>query len=999
MTRAMQGSSFVRAMCGHMSMKWLISSMAPVLAVAWALAGCVPPPDASLATCGDGVLDEIRGEQCDDAGESVTCNRNCTLLECGDGYVNTVARESCDDGNQEPGDGCSASCQSERCGDGVRDRGEHCDDGNRVSGDGCSAMCESEQCGNRIVDVDEVCDDGGESERCDRDCTPAACRDGVRNATAGEACDNGGESAACDWDCTPVECGDGRQNLPAGEGCDDGNALAGDGCSATCQIERCGNGILDGGEQCDDGNSLAGDGCSASCLSEVCGNGVVDPGERCDDGAETAWCNADCTPVLCGDGVVNSAAGEACDEAGAMTATCDADCTAPAWGDGVVNAAFGEQCDDGGESVTCDNDCTMAWCGDGTVNASRGEVCDAAGDSFACDRDCTAILCGDGHVNRVVGEQCDDGGQVSGDGCSAACQLERCGNGRLDPGEACDDGGQVSGDGCSTDCRSEEVCGNGIVDAALGEQCDDEGPSAACDADCTISWCGDGMVNALAGEACDASGVETAACDRDCTVPLCGDGQVNLAAGEECEGGGETMFCDADCTFAWCGDGTPNTTRGEACDDANANDGDWCRTTCEAASCDDGIRNGDEQGVDCGGHCAECVAIDIVAGGYHSCALLETGTVRCWGRNSEGQLGYGNTSNIGDDEAPATAGDVDVGGVVVQLVGGDLHTCALLETGAVRCWGYSNAGQLGYGSTSSIGDNEVPATAGDVDVGGGVVQLAAGVFHTCALLETGTVRCWGYGMFGQLGYGNMSNIGDNEVPATAGDVDVGGVVVQLAAGGYHTCALLETGGVRCWGDGRNGRLGYGNTSWIGDNETPAMVGDVDVGGVVVQLAAGGAHTCVLLETGSVRCWGHGLYGQLGYGNNSSIGDAPGETPATAGDVDVGGVVVQLAAGGEHTCALLETGAVRCWGRGLYGRLGYGNEIWIGNDETPATAGNVDVGGGVVQLAAGWTHTCALLETGAVRCWGFGLLGRLGYGNEDNIGDDGTPASAGDVPYR
>ncbi len=79
---------------------------------------------------------------------------------------------------------------------------------------------------------------------------------------------------------------------------------------------------------------------------------------------------------------------------------------------------------------------------------------------------------------------------------------------------------------------------------------------------------------------------------------------------------------------------------------------------------------------------------------------------------------------------------------------------------------------------------------------------------------------------GQYRYGNTTNIGDNEAPATAGDVNVGGLVVQLAAGGYHTCALLEMGAVRCWGQGQYGQLGYSNTNDIGDNETPASAGDV-----------------------------------------------------------------------------------------------------------------------------------------------------------------------------
>lgn len=303
-------------------------------------------------------------------------------------------------------------------------------------------------------------------------------------------------------------------------------------------------------------------------------------------------------------------------------------------------------------------------------------------------------------------------------------------------------------------------------------------------------------------------------------------------------------------------------------------------------------------------------------------------------------------------------------------------------------------GRLGYGNGNTIGDDETPASAGDVAVGGSVAQIGAGTLHTCALLESGEVRCWGYGGFGSLGYANTNNIGDNELPESAGTVDIGGNAVQISVGSYHTCALLESGAVRCWGRNESGQLGYGHTDNIGDDEIPASAGDVNVGGTVVRIASGLLHTCALLDTGAVRCWGLGDNGRLGYGNTDSIGDD--ETPASAGNVDVGGTVVQLAEAGQHTCALLDTGAVRCWGLGNSGRLGYGSHVDIGDDETPASAGNVDVGGNVTQIVAGTNHTCALLDTPAVRCWGYGAYGQLGYGNTNSIGDNETPASAGDV---
>jgi alpha-tubulin suppressor-like RCC1 family protein len=128
-----------------------------------------------------------------------------------------------------------------------------------------------------------------------------------------------------------------------------------------------------------------------------------------------------------------------------------------------------------------------------------------------------------------------------------------------------------------------------------------------------------------------------------------------------------------------------------------------------------------------------------------------------------------------------------------------------------------------------------------------------------------------------------------------------------------------------------------------------------------------------------------------------VGDHQQRTIQNAGDVQVGGAVEQIAVGNAHTCAVLVGGTVRCWGRGQYGRLGYGDELDVGDNEHPYEAGDVEVGGTVVQVECGNFHTCARLADGAVRCWGGGDWGKLGYGNTDAIGDNETPESAGDVP--
>jgi alpha-tubulin suppressor-like RCC1 family protein len=388
----------------------------------------------------------------------------------------------------------------------------------------------------------------------------------------------------------------------------------------------------------------------------------------------------------------------------------------------------------------------------------------------------------------------------------------------------------------------------------------------------------------------------------------------------------------------------------------------------------------------------------ITAGDQHTCVVFETGLTRCWGMGFFGVLGYGELENIGDDETPGCKQNLQIGGLVTQAAAGGAHTCARLTDGSVRCWGAAFSGALGYGDIADhIGDTELPASAGDVDVGGAVTQLTAGDSYTCAVLEGGALRCWGRGRFGALGYGNGNDIGDDETPASAGDVDVGGAVVQIAAGGNHTCAVLEGGALRCWGNNALSELGHGGDI-VGDDETPASVPPVEVGGTVSRVAAGSQHTCAILGSGAVRCWGRASEGQLGYGNTSVIGDD--ETPASAGDVDVGGgTVVDIQAGTHHNCVLLDTGALRCWGRNADGQLGYGHTSDIGDDETPASAGDVDVGGPVVAMSLGERHTCAVLDTGAVRCWGKSLDGQLGHGYPIIRGDDEPASTGGDVPLH
>jgi alpha-tubulin suppressor-like RCC1 family protein len=341
-------------------------------------------------------------------------------------------------------------------------------------------------------------------------------------------------------------------------------------------------------------------------------------------------------------------------------------------------------------------------------------------------------------------------------------------------------------------------------------------------------------------------------------------------------------------------------------------------------------------------------AVAVSAGEYHTCAVLDTGQLRCWGYNGEGQLGQGNTASIGDDPGETTvAVDLGPGRTAVAVAAGSRHTCAVLDTGQLRCWGANDYGQLGQGNTNNIGDNpgETPVA---VDLGAGrkVVAVSAG-YHTCAALDNGQLRCWGYNAFGQLGQGDTDNIGDNPGETTVSlDLGAGRTAVALSASTNDACVVLDTGQLRCWGYNGSGQLAQGGVNNIGDQpgETTAAV-DLGPGRTATAVSVGYAHMCALLDTGQLRCWGINDFGQLGQGNTTSIGDSAGETTVA---VDLGPGRTALAVGGglHHTCAVLDTRQLRCWGRSDRGQLGKGNTASYGPNpgETPAAAPAVNLGG-------------------------------------------------------
>ena len=196
---------------------------------------------------------------------------------------------------------------------------------------------------------------------------------------------------------------------------------------------------------------------------------------------------------------------------------------------------------------------------------------------------------------------------------------------------------------------------------------------------------------------------------------------------------------------------------------------------------------------------APLTAVEIVAGAEHTCARLSNGSVKCWGANYSGQLGLGNEVDRGDaaNEMGANLPTVDLGTgrTALQLAAGSEHTCALLDNNTVKCWGFNSQGQLGLGNLSTHG--RLPGTMGDnlpaVDLGTGLtaLQVTAGGFHTCALLSNNTVKCWGHNGQGRLGLGNTDHRGDNanEMGNNLPAVDLGpGLTAVEVTGGSNTVA-------------------------------------------------------------------------------------------------------------------------------------------------------------------------------------------------------------------
>ncbi len=365
--------------------------------------------------------------------------------------------------------------------------------------------------------------------------------------------------------------------------------------------------------------------------------------------------------------------------------------------------------------------------------------------------------------------------------------------------------------------------------------------------------------------------------------------------------------------------------------------------------------------------------VQVATGASSTCALRREGTARCWGNNRNGQLGNGRagttelalvtvvTSN--DDTRPLAG--------VAQLACGDAFCCAALRDSSARCWGDNAFGQLGNGSVTP---SPAPVVVGDpVDVGmpfRGVVEVAAGANFACARRTDGSVWCWGNNANGHLGTGatDTSPLRSRPTRVVAGDGSSGPLadVVQLAAQAEHTCAVMRSGTLRCWGRNHFGQLGHDASAYLYSAD-PLAVGRV---GEVVEARPGVTHTCARLRDGTMRCWGNNRAGALGDGTTASH-STPAEVLVSAGGMSLRSVV-GAACGADSSCALLGDGTARCWGTGDVGQLGGGAFTIMASSPMRV----VDVTD-AVELVAAARHVCARGRDGVVRCWGDNDFGQLG----------------------
>lgn len=349
-------------------------------------------------------------------------------------------------------------------------------------------------------------------------------------------------------------------------------------------------------------------------------------------------------------------------------------------------------------------------------------------------------------------------------------------------------------------------------------------------------------------------------------------------------------------------------------------------------------------------------AVRISTGLNYTCTEAG-GAAKCWGINTYGNLGDGTTTSR---SLPTQVSGLTSGVQTIQV--GEYHTCAVVS-GAAKCWGYNGYGGVGDGTTVN---RTVPTQVSGLI--SGVQAIAVNHYHSCALLTGGSVKCWGYNGYGQVGDGTTTY---RTVPTQVSGLTSG--VAAIITGYQHSCALLTDGSMKCWGYNGYGQIGDGTTT---NRTVPTQVSGLTSGGQVT--VSGAHHNCVMLTDGAVKCWGYNGYGGLGDGTFTTR-----KVPIQVSGLIAGSGVLALTAGWYHSCALLTGGSMKCWG---YNGLGQIGDNTLTNRTTPVTVQGLSAA--VQSIAAGHHVTCGTVSGGAL-CWGFNTNNQLG---NDSVTNRSLPVS-------
>jgi hypothetical protein len=437
------------------------------------------------------------------------------------------------------------------------------------------------------------------------------------------------------------------------------------------------------------------------------------------------------------------------------------------------------------------------------------------------------------------------------------------------------DAGTPTDDGGATTCENGlTACNGACVDLTSPDHC------GACDVVCPAGPSGSGR--SCVGGKC------TTGCAKG--TRLCGS--KNACEKES------AASCGAACQAC------PSPTNGYALCNAGA-----CATECNPGfgACSTG--------------CCATKITDVALGEGHACTLD-------FGQTGDSATFFGPQPNV--TPAPFL---VTLPAAIKIAASGD-RSCAILATGEMKCWGYSGDGGLGDPNASN--------TATPVQAKGmtNVTAMGVGDFHTCAV-QGGQVYCWGSSDDGELGLGGALKQKVTSPTLVSGITNATSVVAAYS----HTCALLATGTVKCWG--RKANLG----SVVANDATTPI--DVPSLSGIVSIAAARSRTCAITTTGSVKCWG---FGYLGNAGGTSLGST---TPV---DVVLPAPATSVQIGYDQTCAILQGGALWCWGENFYGQVGDGSTT---TRVTPVSIGLASTR----SAAMGTFSSCAVADDGTTKCWG------------------------------